>query len=105
MEDHPLLDIVTKWPGRRPTQAAFEALGFSLHRARQDELIQFCGTECSDLLYRYWDEVALETMQSLGQGNPDGRTFVIMPKIVPPCWTNSSPPEILSSRHSSPRHS
>jgi hypothetical protein len=80
MEDHPLLDTVTKWPGRGPTQRAFEALGFSLHRARQDELIQFCGTECSDLLHRYWDEVALETMQSLGQGNPDGRTFVIMPK-------------------------
>lgn len=80
MDDHPLLDIVTKWPGRRPTQIAFEALGFSLHRAGQDELIQFCGAECSDLLHRYWDEVALETMQSLGQGNPDGRTFVIMPK-------------------------
>ncbi|MGY8634028.1 hypothetical protein RAD15_16255 [Bradyrhizobium sp. 14AA] len=46
----------------------------------QDELIQFCGAQCSDLLNRYWDEVAIETMQSLGQGNPDGRTFAIVPK-------------------------
>lgn len=80
MEDHPLLEIVTKWPGRGPTQRAFEALGFSLHRARQDELIQFCGAGCSDLLNRYWDEVAIETMQSLGHGASDQRTFLIMPK-------------------------
>lgn len=80
MEDHPLLDIVTKWPGRGPTQRAFEALGFSLHRAGQDELIQFCGGECSDLLNRYWDDVAIETMQSLGQGDSDQRIFVIVPR-------------------------
>ncbi len=80
MEDHPLLEIVTKWPGRRPTQIAFEALGFSLHRAGQDELTQFCGAQCSDLLNRHWDEVAIETMQSLGLGAPDQRTFTIVPK-------------------------
>jgi hypothetical protein len=80
MEEHPLLRAVANWPGRGPTQLAFEALGFSIHRARQNEIIQFCGERQSQLLNRYWDEVAIETMQSLGQGSPDQRTFVIQPQ-------------------------
>jgi len=79
-EEHPLLRAVERWPGRGPTQLAFEALGFSMHRASQNEIIQFCGEPQSQLLNRYWDEVALETMQSLGRGNPDARAFVIQPK-------------------------
>ena len=66
MEDHPLLHAVEKWPGRGPTQLEFEALGFSIHTAWQNEIIQFCGQQQSDLLNRYWDEVAIETMQTLG---------------------------------------
>jgi hypothetical protein len=77
--DHPLLRAVANWPGRGPTQLAFEALGFSIHRARQNRIIQFCGDQQSDLLNRYWDEVATETMQSLGQGDPDERAFAIQP--------------------------
>jgi hypothetical protein len=80
MEDHPLLRAVAKWPGRGPTQLAFEALGFSVHRASQNDILQFCGEEQAPLLNRYWDEVAIETMQSLGQGNPDQRRFVIQPE-------------------------
>jgi hypothetical protein len=80
MEEHPLLHRVTNWPGRGPTQLAFETLGFTIHRVWQDRIIQFCGEQQSHLLNRYWDEVALETMQSLGQGDPDQRAFVIQPK-------------------------
>jgi len=80
MEEHPLLRTVANWPGRGPTQLAFEALGFTIHKARQNRIIQFCGEQQSHLLNRYWDEVALETMQSLGQGAPDQRAFVIEPR-------------------------
>lgn len=80
MEKHPLLRALAGWPGRAPTQRTFEALGFSIHRAWQNEIIQFCGEQQSNLLNRYWDEVAIETMQSLGQGDPDQRTFVIQPQ-------------------------
>jgi hypothetical protein len=80
MEDHPLLQTVTSWPGRGPTELAFEALGFTIHKARQNRIIQFCGEKQSHLLHRYWDEIALETMQSLGQGAPDQRAFLIQPR-------------------------
>jgi hypothetical protein len=80
MEDHPLLSTVVRWPGRGPTQLAFEALGFAIHGVWQNRIIQFCGEQQSHLLNRYWDEVALETMQCLGQGAPDQRAFVIQPK-------------------------
>jgi hypothetical protein len=73
MEEHPLLRTVANWPGRGPTELAFEALGFTIHKARQNRVIQFCGEQQSHLLNRYWDEIALETMQSLGQGDPDQR--------------------------------
>lgn len=80
MEDRPLLRAVGSWRGRGPTQLAFEARGFALHRAWQSRMIEFCGQEQSYLLNRYWDEIALETMQCLGQGIPDQRAFVIGPK-------------------------
>jgi hypothetical protein len=80
MEKHPLLRAVASWPGRGPTQLAFEALGFTLHKAWQNRIIQFCGEQRSDLLHRYRDEIALETMQSLGQGAPDQRAFIIQPR-------------------------
>lgn len=79
-QDHPLLRAVAKWPGRGPTQLAFEALGFTIHRASQSEIIQFCGEQQSQLINRYWDESALETMQCLGQCNPDQRWFAIQPE-------------------------
>jgi hypothetical protein len=80
MEDHPRLRAVTRWSGRRPTQLAFEALGYTLHRTWQDRVIQCCGDEQSDLVNRYRDDCALETMQSLGQSNPDQRMFLIEPQ-------------------------
>jgi hypothetical protein len=80
MEEHPLLHAVASWPGRGPTELAFEALGFTIHKAQLNRIIQFCGEQKSHFLNRYWDEVALETMQSLGQGDPDQRAFVIQPR-------------------------
>jgi hypothetical protein len=99
MEEHPLLRAVASWPGRGPTQLAFEALGFSIHRARQNRIIQFCGDQQSDLLNRYWDEVATETMQSLGQGDPDERAFAIQPAYRSAFLDELLPREILSSCH------
>jgi hypothetical protein len=80
MEEHPLLRAMATWPGRGPTQLAFESLGFTIHKAWQTRVILFCGEQQAHLLNRYWDEVALETMQSLGQGNPDLRRFAVEPK-------------------------
>jgi hypothetical protein len=80
MEEHPLLRVVASWPGRRPTELAFEALGFTIYKAWQNRIIEFCGEKQSHVLHRYWDDIALETMQSLGQGAPDQRAFVIQPR-------------------------
>jgi len=51
-----------------------------LHRTEQDRIIEFCGKEQSSLINRYWDETALETMQSLGRSDPDQRFFMIEPE-------------------------
>lgn len=77
--DHPLLRSLANWPGRGPTQRAFEAHRFGVHKAWQDRVIKFCGQEQSSLITRYWDEVASETIQCLGKGVPDQRKFVIPP--------------------------
>lgn len=77
MDDHPILEVLASWPGRVSTQLAFEARGFSIPRARQDRMIEFCGEHQADLLNRYWDEVALETMRSAGLVNSDSRVFRI----------------------------
>ena len=79
-EDHPLLSAVASWPGRGVTQLEFEARGLTLHKAWQSRMIQFCGQECSNLLNRYWDEIASETMQCLGRSSIETRVFVIEPK-------------------------
>jgi hypothetical protein len=80
MDDHPILEVLASWPGRVSTQLAFEARGFSIPRARQDRMIEFCGGHQTNLLHRYWDEVALETMQSAGKVNSDLRMFRIEPQ-------------------------
>jgi len=80
MEDHPLLTVVANWPGRVSTQLAFEARGFLVHRAWQNRMIEFCGEHQADLLNRYWDEVALETMRCAGKVISDQRIFGIEPK-------------------------
>lgn len=77
MNDHPLLEVLARWPGRASTQLAFEARGFLIPRAKQDRMIAFCGGHQADLLNRYWDEVALETMRSAGLVNSDSRVFRI----------------------------
>jgi len=79
MENHPLLRSLANWQGRGPAQLAFGERGFAIHLAWQNRIIQFCGGQETQVLNRYWDEVALETMQSLGQGDPDQRVFVIQP--------------------------
>ena len=80
MDDHPILEVLASWPGRVSTQLAFEARGFLIPRARKDRMIAFCGEHQADLLNRYWDEVALETMRSAGMVNSDSRVFRIEPK-------------------------
>jgi hypothetical protein len=80
MEDHPLLNVMANWPGRVSTQLAFEARGFSVHRAWQNRMIEFCGEQQADLLNRYWDEVALETMRRAGKVISEMRYFGIEPK-------------------------
>jgi hypothetical protein len=80
MEDHPLLNVVTNWPGRVSTQLAFEARGFLVHRAWQNRMIGFCGEHQADLLNRYWDEVALETMRCAGKVRSEMWYFGIEPK-------------------------
>src|SRR6266542_445173 len=80
MEDHPLLNVVANWPGRVSTQLAFEARGLLVHRAWQNRMIEFCGEHQADLLNRYWDEVALETMRCAGKVISDQRIFGIEPK-------------------------
>jgi hypothetical protein len=55
-------------------------VGFTIHRESQNEIIQFCGEHQSQLINRYWDESALETMQRLGRCNPDQRWFAIQPE-------------------------
>src|ERR1700753_3504000 len=78
-KDHPLLRAIASWSGRGSVERAFESRGFLLHRAWQNRMIEFCGAQQSNLLNRYWDEIARETMQCLGQGVPDLRRFVIQP--------------------------
>ena len=80
MEDHPLLTALANWPGRASTQLAFEARGFAVHRAWQNRVIEFCGEDQADLLNRYWDEIALETMRCAGQVHSGMRYFGIEPK-------------------------
>lgn len=80
MDDHPILDALAGWPGRVPTQLAFEARGFSIPRARQNRMIEYCGEHKADLLHRYWDEVALEAMRCAGKVNSDLRMFRIEPR-------------------------
>lgn len=80
MEDHPLLNVVANWSGRVSTQLAFEARGFLVHRAWQNRMIEFCGERQADLLNRYWDEVALETMRCAGKVRSEMRYFGIEPK-------------------------
>jgi NADH:ubiquinone oxidoreductase subunit len=48
MQDHPLLNAVANWPGRVSTQLAFEARGFSVHKAWQNRVIEFCGEQQAD---------------------------------------------------------
>jgi hypothetical protein len=80
MEDQPLLNVVANWPGRVSIQLAFEARGFLVHRAWQNRMIEFCGEHQADLLNRYWDEVALETMRCAGKVRSEMRYFGIEPK-------------------------
>lgn len=79
MEDHPLLNVLANWPGRVSTQLAFEARGFLVHRAWQNRMIEFCAEHQADLLNRYWDEVALETMRCAGKVRSEMRYFGIEP--------------------------
>ena len=99
METHPLTLALESWPGRKPSQLAFEARGFAIHKAWQERIIRFCGEQQERLLNRYWDEVALETMQSLGQGERQTKELSASNQnIAPNSWTSYMPPEISWSQ-------
>jgi hypothetical protein len=80
MDDHPIFDVLASWPGRVSTQLAFEARGFLIPGAWQNRMIEFCGASQADLLNRYWDEVAMETMRAVGKVNSDNRRFLVEPR-------------------------
>ncbi|MGY3590751.1 hypothetical protein ACVIGB_009665 [Bradyrhizobium sp. USDA 4341] len=80
MDDQPIFDVLANWPGRVSTQLAFEARGFLMPAAWQNRMIEFCGASQADLLNRYWDEVAMETMRAVGKVNSDNRRFFIEPR-------------------------
>ena len=80
MDYHPIFDVLASWPGRVPTQRAFEVRGFLIPAALQNRMIEFCGASQADLLNRYWDEVAMEAMRSIGKVNSDLRRFLIEPR-------------------------
>lgn len=80
MPERPLLIALSKWIGRNPTQRALEKKGFIVHKSWQLKMVQFCGEEKTALLNRYWDEVAMETIGSAGQGDPNARRFAIQPE-------------------------
>lgn len=80
MANHPIFDVLARWPGRVSTRRAFEARGFLLPAAWQNRMIEFCGACQADLLNYYWDEVAMETMRSIGKVNSDLRRFLIEPR-------------------------
>lgn len=72
---HPLLDLLSKWRGRRETEALFEAKGFALHRLWRQYLLDFCGPENEAVVNRYWDEYAAEVVSSAAKFNPSNRAF------------------------------
>ncbi|MBR0836385.1 hypothetical protein JQ612_24620 [Bradyrhizobium manausense] len=80
MDVHPIFDVIASWPGRIPTQRAFAARGFLIPAAWQNRMIEFCGGHQADVLNRYWDEVALETMRCAGKLRSEMRYFGIEPK-------------------------
>jgi hypothetical protein len=84
MTEHALLDVLSAWHGRRTVQTAFEARGFLVHKSWQTRVIALCGEEKRDLLNRYWDEVAMETIACVGQGDPQARIFAVQPKYRSP---------------------
>jgi hypothetical protein len=73
-----LLQSLSRWPGRRATQAAIEQRGFLLHRGWQERTIDFCGRNDAEL-EQYWDEFATEWVSCAGHCNPDARVFPIAP--------------------------
>src|SRR4051812_25979863 len=93
MESHPILHMLPHWVGRGATQLAFEARGYTLHKAWQSGIVQFCGEQQKQLLNQYWDEVSVETMRSLGRSNPDKRLFKIKP-----CYRSAFLDELFPSR-------
>jgi len=102
MADHPLLTALASWPGRVSTQLAFEARGFAVHKAWQNRMIEFCGENQADLLNRYWDEVALETMRCAGKVLSETRYFGMNKNTVLQFWMSSLQSGILSSLHFKP---
>jgi hypothetical protein len=69
----PLLEGLSGWSGRKPLQAALEAHGFLIPQVWQGRVIDHCGAEFSDVISRYWDEIAKECVCSAGLANSRAR--------------------------------
>jgi hypothetical protein len=76
---HALIEALATWPGRKATETVLDERGFSVHRAWQDRIIQFCVAETAETIHRYWNEVAQEYVTSAGKCNPDTRRFLVEP--------------------------
>jgi hypothetical protein len=72
---HPLLDLLSGWRGRRATEGLLEAKGFLLHRLWQQYFLDLCGPENEAVVNRYWDEYAAEVVGSAVRHNPHHRTL------------------------------
>lgn len=74
----PLLEVLSRWPGRKTIQSAIEEKGFFVHRGWQDSIGALCVAENAEL-GRYWDEVAAEFVRCAGKVHSDARGFGIQP--------------------------
>jgi hypothetical protein len=75
-----LLDALENWRGRQAAEFILEDRGFLIHRAWQQRILDFCGTENAKGLNRYWDEVAREFVTSAGKGDSNSRKFIVEPR-------------------------
>jgi hypothetical protein len=72
---HPLLEALSRWPGRRETKSVLETKGYWLPERWKEIILANCS-ECDESkIERYWDEAALEYLCAAGRVHSDRRRF------------------------------
>lgn len=72
---HPILQALSRWPGRGATKSILEAKGYWLPERYREIVLANCS-ECDEgKIDRYWDEVALEYLCAAGRVYSDRRKF------------------------------